>query len=147
MGLLGWAKGVIIRREARQYGEVFAGNGGAVLDWLKRNKAKWGYAVGAVAAWCAAGCGEISIAALAAAVGIPITGTAVISPLDILHRIPVLASLSCGHVTFGVGVGAAFLVGAGIMTSDHHEAVIQGLKPPAGPPESIDTVKDPKRFD
>lgn len=134
MGLVGWVKGMVIRREASKAGARFAEGGGAVLDLLKRHKAKVGAITAGVAAWCAAGCGDISVATIFALVGIPITGTAVVSPLDLIQRIPVLGNATCGHVTFAIGVVGAFLFGAGVMTSDKHEAVIQGVTAPTGPP-------------
>lgn len=112
-----------------------------ILAFLKRNKLKVGAIVTGIAAWCAAGCGEIPVATIFAWVGIPITGTAVVSPLDVLRRVPLLAGATCGQVTFAIGVAGAFLIGAGVMTSDRHERVIQDLDPPTGPPKK---PEDPK---
>lgn len=114
MGLFGKAKEWVARHEAEALGKKFAKEKNPMLEWLKRNKAVSGLLVAAVAAvttWATAGCA-------------PVYDKDV---LGILH-------VNCGTVVFLLGLVAAWLTGAGVMTSDKHEAVKQGYVAPAGPP-------------
>jgi hypothetical protein len=114
-GIKRWAA----RREAASLGEEFGKQGGNVLEFLKRHKAKVGAIFAAVSAWGAVqGCP-------------PLVGVDV---LVLLHRLPLLGGLTCEQINVGVGVLGAFLGGAGLLNSDKHEAVIQGVKAPEGPP-------------
>lgn len=119
MGLLSGIKAWAVRREAASLGKQFAkqeaGLMGKIIDFLRRNKAAVGAIFAGVSAWGAVqGCP-------------PVVGVDV---LAFLH-------LSCTQANVGIGILAAFLGGAGLLTSDKHEAVIQGVKAPEGPPAIV----------
>jgi hypothetical protein len=52
--------------------------------------------------------------------------------------------IACETANQGIFLVGFFLLGAGLITSDQHAAVIQGRRAPAGPPE---TVPGPKSSD
>jgi hypothetical protein len=84
------------------------------MDWLKRNKfltGLIGWGVTGAVAWAAQGCAPVYDRDI----------------LAVLH-------VTCGTVVLGLGMASTFLVGAGVMTSDKHEAVKQGFIAPAGRP-------------
>jgi len=130
MGLIpGFLKKWAIRREVEALGKKLSEEKNPVLEFLKRNKLVTGllvWAVTAATAWAGKGCAPA-------------------------YDFDVLAALhvSCGTCTFVLGMIGTFLVGGGIMTSDKHEKVIQGLKAPEGPPdpkpEDVKAAEDAKK--
>lgn len=87
------------------------------MDWFKRHQTVTGIIIWLIAqatAWAAGGCAPAF-------------------DQDILARL----HLTCANVVWAMNLASAFLVGAGIRTSDRHAAVIQGIIPPAGPPAEI----------
>lgn len=106
-------KRAIVRHEAEEAGKKLKED--PMIDKLKRNKFVCGLIVWALTgatAWATAGC----------------------APVYDLNILGLLHVSKCSTALFVLATIASFLTGAGIMTSDHHEAVIQGVVPPAGPP-------------
>jgi len=122
VGLLpGFVKSWVMKREAKSLGEKLARNGGAVLNFLKRNQKYIGLGFLAASAWAS----EQACA--------PILGGAV-DVIAIIHQVPVLASVTCTQIAAGLLVAGAFLGGAGLLPSDKHHATVQGLRAPMGAP-------------
>lgn len=86
---------------------------GKVVDFLKRNKVTVGAIFAALSSWGA------------------VKGCPPVATVDVLAAL----HLTCTQVNVGIGILAAFLGGAGLLNSDKHEAVIQGVVAPAGPPD------------